>query len=318
MPRPAFIWSPAYEMDIGRHVFPTQKFRLTKELLTDRGAIREEEVELAPPATEADLLRVLDPDYLKALREGRHVEATRRSELPITRQIIEAKIVTSGGSVLGAQRALQRGAACHLGGGYHHAYPDHAEGFCYINDVAVAARAMMAEGYARRIAIIDTDVHQGNGTAATFRNDPGVFTFSIHEEDLYPRRKEQSDLDIGLPARVGDEAYLEALEKGLGKAIGQFVPDLVIYAAGVDCFEEDQLGHLGLSREGLARRDRMVLERAAASGIPFLTVVSGGYARNVADTISLHAQTVEIAIDVAAEAAFGALELPRLAPDQGS
>lgn len=304
--RPAFIWSPDYEVDIGRHVLPTQKFRLLKEALVERGTITEEEVEHPQGATDEELLAVLTQEYLAALRTHTHCDATRRSELPITRAIIETMVTNAGGTILCARRALERGLACHLGGGFHHGYPDHAEGFCYINDVAIAAAVILREGLARRVAIVDTDVHQGNGTARALAGRDDVFTFSIHEDDLYPRLKERSTLDIALPDHPGGEVYLAALARGLDAAIGGFGPDLVIHAAGVDPFEEDQLGNLALDRETMARRDRAVARACFERGIPLATIVAGGYARRVEDTVSLHVQTVEASIEEWSAATSGA------------
>lgn len=297
MPRPAFVWSPAYEIDIGRHVFPSVKFRLLKDALIERGIIREIEVETPDPATDDQLQTALDSRYIKAMRTYQHSEATMRSELPISRNIIEGVVATAGGSILCARRAMEVGAACHLGGGFHHGYGDHAEGFCYINDVAVAAGMALREGWARRISIIDTDVHQGNGTANIFAAMDEVFTFSIHQEDLYPRPKEVGDLDIGLPANPGADVYLAELNRGLLASIEGHKPDLVIHVAGVDPFEEDQLGDLNLDRGTMARRDELVAKACARHSIPMMTVVAGGYARNLADIIDLHVQTVEAVIE---------------------
>lgn len=297
MPRPIFVWNPDYEIPIGRHVFPSVKFRLLKEALVERGIVREGEVEISEPATDDQLETVLDSRYLKALRTYEHSEATIRSELPISRPIIEGVVATAGGSIRCAVRALKHGAACHLGGGFHHGYGDHAEGFCYINDVAVAAGVVFREGRAKRITIVDTDVHQGNGTANIFFSIPEIFTFSIHQEDLYPRPKEAGDLDIGLPQDPGADVYLDELQRGLGISIDGHRPDLVIHVAGVDPFEEDQLGRLNLDRVTMARRDELVANHCARLGIPLMTVVAGGYARRLEDIIDLHVQTVEAVID---------------------
>jgi len=290
---PAFVWSPAYEIDIGRHVFPTNKFRLFKEGLVARGRLSDDQVIPSPRATDEELLTALRPEYLRDLTAAVRVPSVGRSELPINRTIIESMRITAGGTLLAAREALRRGAAFHLGGGYHHAYHDHAEGFCYINDIAVAAAVLVREAAVQRVAVIDTDVHQGNGTAAIFRNRPEVFTFSIHQEDLYPRVKEQSDLDIGLEDRPGEARYLSELERGVRTALDWHRPDLVIYAAGVDCFEDDQLGGMGLSFAAMAARDRLVLDACVARRIPFVTVTAGGYARRLQDTVDLHVQTVE-------------------------
>jgi len=295
MPRPAFIYSPDYEMDIGRHVFPTSKFRLLREELARRVLVAPEEIELSPPATDEQLLSVLRVDYLTDLRRFHHSSSTVRSELPITPQIIDGCIRTAGGSILAVQRALERGGACHLGGGFHHGFADHAEGFCYINDVAVAAAWALACSWAQRVAIIDVDVHQGNGSARIFQNNPNVFTFSIHQENLYPL-KEHGDLDIGLPDGIGDEGYLMELERGLEAVIDGFRPDLAIYVAGVDPYQGDVLGSLGLTFGGMRLRDEAVIGRLARERIPFVTVTAGGYAEALRDTVELHVQTVATAI----------------------
>lgn len=298
--RPAFVWHPSYEVDIGRHVFPTQKFRMMKELLVSRGAVREDEVLASPPATDEELLRVLTPHYLEDMRTYRHTRRTLRSELPITRDIIESMVRTAGGTILCARKALEVGAACHFGGGFHHGFADRAEGFCYINDVAIAARAMQAERGIRRVAIVDTDVHQGNGTASIFAGDNDVFTLSIHEERLYPWPKvDHSDLDMNLPAMCGQSFYLDELARGLDQAIDGFRPELLIFVTGADPFENDQLGNLGLTWETMRRRDQLVIEACTSRSIPFATVVAGGYSRDVNDTVGIHAQTVEVAIAAA-------------------
>ncbi|CAN5216451.1 histone deacetylase [soil metagenome] len=294
--RPAFIWHPDYEANIGRHVFPTQKFRLMREMLLEKGLVIDVEIEQPQPATDDELLAVLTPEYLVDMRGGVHTERTLRSELPLTADIIRGMILTAGGTILCARRALERGGACHLGGGYHHAYADHAEGFCYINDVAIAARVLLREGLVKRVAVIDTDVHQGNGTAHIFHDDDNVYTFSIHEENNYPRPKEKGSLDMGLDQDPGQEEYLSALHLGVRTAVDEFKPDLVFNVAGVDPYKEDQLGRLGLTWETMRRRDEMVLSASAAKSIPFVTVVAGGYARNVQDTVGLHVQTIEVAI----------------------
>ncbi len=292
MIRPAFVWSPHYEVDIGKHVFPTQKFRLLKEAAVERLGVREEEIIESPRATREELLSVLTPEYVTDLENYKHTERTRRSELPITRSIIEGMIYTAGGTITGSRQALARKAACHFGGGYHHGFADHAEGFCYINDIAVALRVLKGSGEINKSAVIDVDVHQGNGTANIFKDDSSTLTISIHEEDQYPRTKEKSDLDIGLPANPGFHTYRRALEEAIEAAVNH-QPDLVIYAAGADTFQDDQLGRLGLTKEEMQLRDELVLQTMLQHQIPFLTVVSGGYAKNLEDTIDLHLQTVD-------------------------
>lgn len=295
--RPGFVHSPAYETNIGNHVFITSKFRRYREACVAAGLVRDEEIEAPPPATEEELLTVLEPEYLRDLLGYRHTPRTNRSELPIDRPIVEGSIRCAGGSILAAQRALERGAAIHFGGGYHHGFAGHAEGFCYINDVAVAAAVALRRGWCDRVAVIDTDVHQGNGTARIFVGEPRVFTFSIHQENNYPV-KERSSLDIGLPDRCGDAAYLEALARGVHTVFADFRPELLLYVAGVDPFEEDRLGNLGITRAGMEERERIVLEASARAGVPFVTLTGGGYARDPDDTVRLHCTTAAVALEV--------------------
>lgn len=295
--RPTIVWHPDDEMNIDRHVFPTEKFRLTKELLIQQNLFTKNQIILSPKATDQELLSVLAPSYLNALRTYKHNDQTRKSELPITPPIVESMIRTAGGSILCGRKALETGAACHLGGGYHHGYPDHAEGFCYLNDVAIAIQVLLDEGLAERIAVVDLDVHQGNGRAATFAGDPRVFALSIHEDDLSLRQKEISNRDIALDRDITPEAYLEQVKVGLD-ALLNFGPELVVYATGVDVFQGDKLGHLNLGWTALRQRDELVLETVASLGIPFFTVVAGGYARELKETLGLHAQTVAVAFQV--------------------
>ncbi len=294
---PSFVWHPDYEIDIGRHVFPTEKFRLYRDMAVAQGLVREEDIELPPMATDAELLTVLDPEYLADLRGHAHTHRTIRSELPISAGIVEGCVRTAGGTILAARRALDRGAAIHFGGGFHHGFADHAEGFCYINDVAVAAAVAIERGWCSRVAVIDTDVHQGNGTARIFRNEPRVFTMSIHQDLLYPP-KEKSDLDAGCHESIGDDAYCALLEDAVAKVVA-FGPGLAIVVAGVDPYEGDKLGNLGLTFAGMERRERLTLGPLVRAGIPFVTVTGGGYARDLNDTIALHAQTARVAVELA-------------------
>ena len=295
------VYSPAYEADIGPHVFPTEKFRRVYQRLTAEDGL-EDALEPGEPAREV-LLRVHTPEYLDDFDHCRWTERTSMSELPISPEIVRWFKLSCGGTILAARAALEQGWGAHLGGGFHHAFADKAEGFCYLNDLAVAARAVQAEERVRRVAVIDVDVHQGNGTAAIFRDDPTVFTFSIHQEDNYPI-KERSDRDIGLvswDARrpgsswVTDELYLSLLAPAVDEILDEFRPDLVLYQGGADPYEEDQLGGLRLTREGLRRRDETVFDACIRRGIPYAITFGGGYARDVADTIAIHTETVRTA-----------------------
>jgi acetoin utilization deacetylase AcuC-like enzyme len=285
-------------MNIGKHVFPTAKFRLYKEALEARGLLSPADVEHAPAPSDEQVLSALHPEYLADLRSGRHSARTVRSELPISREIVEGCIRTSGGTIRCVELALDSGAAVHLGGGFHHGFSGHGEGFCYVNDVAIAAAWALRAGWVSRVAVVDTDVHQGNGTAAILEHEPRAFTFSIHQENLYPK-KERSDLDIGLDEMIGDEGYLLELRRGMD-AVLAFKPELAIVVAGVDPYEGDQLGRLGITMQGMRRREEETLGPLARAGIPFVTVTGGGYARRLDDTVALHAQTATVAIEVLA------------------
>jgi len=287
---PPFVYSPRYEVDLGGHVFPTEKYRLIRESLIAVGACRPEDfVEPEEPKRE-DLLLVHTAEYLAELERARLTPRTIRSELPVTPPVIAAFRLAAGGSILAARLAVEKGIAVHVGGGLHHAFPDHAEGFCFLNDVAIAAKTALRDGRVKRVLVVDVDLHQGNGTAAVFQDDDRVYTFSIHQENNYPL-KARSDFDIGLPDGVRDEEYLAYLERHLPEMRDRFAPDLVLYVAGADPFEEDLLGGLRLTREGLRRRDRLFFETFAPRRIPAAVLMAGGYARDLSDTVAIHAQT---------------------------
>jgi len=283
------VYSPAYECDIGPHVFPTVKYRLVLEQLLASGVVTRDQILEPEPVDRAALERVHTRVYVDDLLALRSTARVLRSELPITAAIRDAAILAAGGTALAARRALECGAAMHVGGGFHHAMPDHAEGFCYVNDVAVAIRVLQSEGRIARAAVVDTDVHQGNGTARMFLEDHSVWTFSIHQENNYPI-KERSDHDIGLDDGTGDEAYLAALATAVPRAL-ETRPELVFMVAGVDPYVEDLLGGLALTMEGLERRDRLVVDACARAGVPVVGLLAGGYARRTADTVTAHANT---------------------------
>lgn len=302
MPSPRIVWSPRYEVDIGAHVFPTSKYRLVRERLLARGPVRAEDFVLAEPISWEDLARVHTPDYLAKIREGRFSpDDERLLELPFSPHLREASLLCCGGTLQTARLALEQGVGVHLGGGFHHAFRDHGEGFCLLNDVAVALAVLLDEGAIRRAAVVDLDVHQGNGTAAIFQGEDRVFTFSMHQEHNYPFPKPPGDLDIGLADGTRDEAYLAALRKGLDRVFSKQEPELVLYLAGADPYVEDQLGGLALSRKGLEARDRYVLEECRRLGVPVAVLLAGGYARRLEDTVAIHTRTVEIALEAAGE-----------------
>ena len=294
MRAPPIVWDPSYEVDIGAHVFVTAKYRLTRERLLAQGTVTEEHFVAPVPATPEQLALVHTPEYLEKVASGSFSFAEiMRLEVPFSEEGREAMILTCGGTLLAARLALEHGGAGHLGGGFHHAFAGHGEGFCLLNDVAVAARALIHEGRIERAAVVDLDVHQGNGTAAIFADDPAVFTFSMHEEENYPALKPPSDLDVGLPARSGDEEYLALLERHLPRVLDDFRPQLVLYLAGADPYRDDQLGGLGLTLDGLRRRDRTVIEAARGRDLPIAVMLAGGYAWRLEDTVGIHAATIE-------------------------
>ncbi len=296
MGRLPIVWHEAYEVDLGDHVFPTAKYRLVKERLLREGTIQEEEVIKPNPASNESVSRIHHREYIAKLENGTLSPLEILVlEVPFSLALRDSAWIAAGGTILAGELALERGLAVHLGGGFHHAFPDHGEGFCLINDVAVAIAELKARGSVRRAAVIDCDVHHGNGTAAIFAQDPDVFTFSVHQENNYPAQKPPSDLDIGLPDRAGDETYLAALQRHLPAVLDGHKPDLIFYLAGADPYQEDQLGGLELTMEGLRLRDRLVLEACRARGIPAAVTLAGGYARKLADTVEIHCNTVRVA-----------------------
>ena len=295
--RPVFIYSKKYRVDLGEHVFPVEKYRLVYEKLRSEGIVTPKNT-LSPtsPPIE-DLLLVHTEDYLQELENLTLSPATMFSEIPLTHEIVQAYRLSAGGSILAAEEALKKGMGIHLGGGYHHAFPSRAEGFCYINDVAVSIRKLQRDEKIKKALIVDCDLHQGNGNAFIFGNDPSVFTFSIQQENLYPV-KEKSDLDVGLADFTGDEEYLARLKESLYQIWGQFKPDIVYYLAGADPYEDDQLGNLKLSIQGLKRRDKLVIGECLKRGLPLVICLAGGYAFKIEDTVEIHCNTCRIAVDV--------------------
>lgn len=294
MKRSPVVWDPSYEIDLGPHVFVTAKYRLCRERLLAQGTLGEEDFVESVPATRGQLALVHTAEYLRKIEGDDFTLAERmRLEVPFSEAGRDAMILSCGGTLLACRLALEHGRAGHLGGGFHHAYAGHGEGFCLLNDVAVAARTLVHEGVVERVAIVDLDVHHGNGTASIFADDPSVFTFSMHQEHNYPADKPPSDLDMGLEDGVRDEEYLGRLEGALEQVFGDPAPELVLYLAGADPYADDQLGGLRLTREGLRRRDRMVFEAARSRGIPVAAVLAGGYAHRLDDTVAIHAATIE-------------------------
>ncbi len=325
------VYTNEYYLPIGDHVFPAQKYWQVHQRLLETGVAAPEDFVIPQPASDQEVLLVHTLEYVRKLKTGTlspHEEL--QLEVPYSRELVRAFWLAAGGSILAAQLALQDHVGFNIGGGFHHAFPDHGEGFCMIHDVAIAIRRLQREGKVKRAMTVDCDVHQGNGTAAIFGGtqvappqprpwswaaaifedepppppatprDETVFTISLHQENNYPLWKPASSLDVNLPDGVGDEDYLTHLEGALTEGLSRFEPDLICYVAGADPYREDQLGGLSLTIEGMQRRDELVFRTARARGIPVMVTLAGGYARNVEDTVTIHCNTV-----VAAKAVVG-------------
>lgn len=308
------VYSARYRIDIGPHVFPTLKYSLIHARLLEAGVIQPQDSVEPEPASWDELALVHTPEYLDKMRGGTMTpEDVAQLELPWSTEMVEGFRLMVGGTIRTALIAcgsevrsekfevrtpsefkLQTSdfrAAVHIGGGFHHAFPNHGEGFCPFNDVAVAARVLQSRGL-ERIAVVDLDVHHGNGTAFVFESDPRVFTFSMHQQHNYPLWKPRGSLDIGLPDGAHDATFLRELERGLPAVIAH-APKCVFYLAGADPYEDDQLGGLRLTKDGLRRRDRLVIDTVRRAGVPLVIVLAGGYARHVEDTVAIHVATIE-------------------------
>jgi acetoin utilization deacetylase AcuC-like enzyme len=294
------VYHERYDLNLGPHVFPSQKFRLIYEMLLRESIATTEDFLRPDPASDEDTLRVHTPEWVRKLKTGTLTASdVMLLEVPYSPELVEAVWLAAGGTILAGQAALRNGFGANLSGGFHHAYPDHGEGFCAIHDVAVAIRKLQANGAVKKAMIVDTDVHHGNGTAAIFQNDPTVFTISIHQENNYPAHKPPSSIDLDMDDRVGDDEYLGALIPAVQKALDEFQPEILFYVGGADPFSEDQLGGLSLTKEGLKQRDRQVFEEARRRSVPVATTLAGGYARRVEDTVRIHVNTILAAQEVA-------------------
>ncbi len=325
------VYSDAYYLPIGNHVFPAEKYRRIRDrLITDKVAEAADFLE-PEPATDQDILLVHKPEYVQKLRTGTlSAREEMEMEIPYSRDLVESFWLAAGGSILAARRALVDKVCISIGGGFHHAFPDHGEGFCMIHDVAVAIRRMQRDDKIRTAMTLDCDVHQGNGTAAIFAGTrtasallpsssvstlqrpesapPGgkvrgthagdVFTISLHQHNNYPLLKPPSSIDVDLPDGCGDQDYLAWLDNALSSGLRQFEPDLLCYVAGADPYREDQLGGLDLSIAGLKQRDELVFRVARARDLPVMVTYAGGYAQNVEDTVTIHSNTVIAAKEV--------------------
>lgn len=281
------------------HRFPMQKYALLAERVAASSWLTPDDLIVPHAATDEEITRAHAADYVRRVQNGElTAKEIRRIGFPWSSELAERERRSCGATIEACRAALNDGFAVNLAGGTHHAFRDHGEGYCVFNDSAIAARAMQAEGVIRRAVILDCDVHQGNGTAAILAGDDSIFTFSMHGAKNFPFHKEQSDLDIELDDETDDNQYLEALEWGVCAAIERSHADLAIYLAGADPFVGDTLGRLAVSKAGLAERDRLVLSRCRAAGLAVAITMAGGYAKNVADIVDIHYETVQIAAEL--------------------
>jgi acetoin utilization deacetylase AcuC-like enzyme len=321
------VYSDDYYLPIGAHVFPAEKYRRIHDRLLEIGVAGAEDFVTPQLASDQDVLLVHTPAYVEKLKTGTlSAREELEMEVPYSPELVRAFWLAAGGSILAADYALQNHIAFNIGGGFHHAFPDHGEGFCMIHDVAVAIRRMQRDDRIARAMTVDCDVHQGNGTAAIFagvrvptgslpstsastlspampakvRNAHAgdVFTISLHQENNYPMWKPPSSIDVDLPDGIGDDDYLAWLDNALSSGLRQFDPELICYIAGADPYREDQLGGLSLTIEGLKRRDELVFRVARTRNIPVMVTYAGGYARRVEDTVTIHCNTVIAAKEV--------------------
>lgn len=315
------IYSSGYYLPLGPHVFPGEKYRMIHDRLLDTRVAAESDFVAPPEATADDVLLVHTPEYVEKLVTGNLTGFEEMQlEIPWTDVVRQGCWQMTGGSIYAAQQALKDGVCLNIGGGFHHAYPDHGEGFCAVNDVAVAIRRAQKNGLIERAMVVDCDVHQGNGTAAIFppkaaamvslpsaqrhgmaQGEQDVFTISLHQQNNYPAIKPPSSIDVNLPDRVEDTEYLGWLEQAMSSGLRSFTPDLICYVAGADPYREDTLGGLNLTMEGLKQRDTMVFRIAKSRGIPVMVTYAGGYARDVRDTVAIHCNTVVAASEVWAD-----------------
>jgi acetoin utilization deacetylase AcuC-like enzyme len=289
------VYHPRYDLNLGDHVFPARKYRLIHDrLLRERFAEPGDFIE-PEPASDDDVLRVHDPGWVQRLKTGTLSTAEIiKLEIPYSREMVEGFWLATGGTLLAARNALRDRIGFNIGGGFHHAFPAHGEGFCAIHDVAIAIRALQHDRAIEKALVVDCDVHHGNGTAAIFKGDRGVLTLSLHQFNNYPSAKPPSVIDVDLRDGVEDGEYLDRLGGALQVAMS-FAPDLLIYLAGADPYREDQLGGLALTLDGLKRRDQLVFETALAQSVPVAVVLAGGYARDTDDTVTIHCNTTKAA-----------------------
>jgi acetoin utilization deacetylase AcuC-like enzyme len=295
------VYHPGYDLNLGPHVFPSQKFRLIRDRVLNEGFAEEADFVEPEPATDEDLMLVHTEDWVRRLRSGLLTfEEVLQLEIPYSQEMVRAFWLAAGGTTLAGRLSLRDRIGFNIGGGFHHAYPGHGEGFCAIHDVAVAIRRLQKDRLIEKAMVVDCDVHHGNGTAAIFAQDPSVFTLSVHQFNNYPSDKPPSSLDIDLEDGVKDDEYMERLAGGYLPALERFRPDLLMYIAGADPYRDDQLGGLALTLEGLRSRDELVIRTAVEHEVPLAVSLAGGYARRVEDTVTIQSGTARVAAAVLA------------------
>jgi len=287
------IYHPGYDLNLGEHVFPSRKYRLIHDQLLEEGTAEPSDFVEPLPIDDQDVLRVHDAGWVHRLKTGSLTDTEETQlEIPYSEAMVNGFWLAAGGTLLAARNAMRDRIGFNIGGGFHHAFPEHGEGFCAIHDVAVAIRALQHEKTIQRAMVVDCDVHHGNGTAAIFAGDTSVLTLSLHQWNNYPSVKPPSTIDIHLHDGVGDDEYLDRLLGALNVAV-DFAPHLIVYVAGADPYREDQLGGLKLTMDGLKQRDRLMFETALAKGVPIAVTLAGGYAMDTADTVAIHCNTVK-------------------------
>jgi acetoin utilization deacetylase AcuC-like enzyme len=292
-------YSDRYRVSLApTHPFPMLKYRMVRDRLLAEGSITHGHLIEPTLAADEDILLVHTPEYWFRCERGDLTPQEIR-RIGWSEGLVHRSRAAVQGTIIAGKNALLDGIAANLAGGTHHAYPDHGEGYCVLNDIAIATRVLQRDNLARRIAIIDCDVHQGNGSAAIFQDDPEVFTFSIHAEKNFPAQKERSRLDINLPNDTGNEEYMAVLREHVPRILDDFKPDFVFFQAGVDPFEQDRLGKLKLTIDCLRQRDKFVISSCRARGLPVVTTMGGGYGKDINDTVEAHCNTVRVALNFA-------------------
>lgn len=285
------FYNPLYNLELGRHVFPAQKYSYIYDRIKNDPELDGFEVASPDRARMEDLELVHTFSYLEDLFSYEHTFRTMHSELPLTRNIVESFLYGVGGTVMAMEHTDRYQFCFNIGGGYHHSMPDHAEGFCYLNDVAIAAKLFQYNNPDKKVLIVDLDLHQGNGNSYIFKDDPDVFTFSMHQGNLYPK-KEESDLDIALEPGIKDKEYMRLLDEALGKIKKEFKPDIIFYLSGADPYEDDSLGELKISMKGMIEKDVRMKEFSLKLGVSTVIVTAGGYAREPEDTVQIHYNSI--------------------------